>query len=274
MNSTLYNSLSKYEKIVFDLTALTQGTYWTKTYDFGTATAYYSDPITDFYWTLVTQITADESSINDLLIRVDSFFKDLGKEYSFYVYPADRTAGLEDLLRQRNLKVNFEDNWMFYSRRTIDPPQVNPEIHLKEVATEADIEVYTQVYTKAYQTDPNDVYFNFDKGSVYQDLYRKTWNQPEIIKKVKRYIAYYQNQPGAIGALYFGNGIGYLSELGTDPMFRRKGLATALTKHRVQEALEMNSDHIFLGTETDSTAYKMNLNLDFESKLICRGWGK
>lgn len=270
-----YLGLSKYEKLVFGVSKLTKGIYWTKNHKFSGGIGYYSDPISDNYWTLITQLTVNKKGVDNFTEEVDEFFSKLKKRYGYYVYPSDRKNGIEKLIKEKGFKLAFEDSWMFYQiNEPIDLQIANPRITLKEVKTIHDNEVYIETYTKAYETNRDDVYFNFAGNGIYQEIYRKTWKNKTLCKKMHRFIAFYEGAPVSIGVLYFKDKLGYISEVGTDPRYRKKGLARVISTSCLKVAQIEGCNTVCLATETNSPAFRLYRSLGFTSQVICRGWSK
>lgn len=265
--------LSKYEKKAFAVRQIIKGIYWEKTYRFEDAVGYYSNAVNDYYWTMVTSLTLDENKLDKLIRQTESFFSPLGKQYSFYIFPADRKRGVERWLKQRGFETVFEDSWMFYEGKELTDLD-NNRIRVKEVQNKKDNELYIKLYTTAYGSDPSDVYYGFAEGNIYQNIYRRTWKDRSMRKKMHRFVAFYDEIAGSMGAFYFKDKIGYLSEVGTDPRFRNKGLGTAISLACLRAAEKENCSTICLCTENKSPAFYFYQKLGFVPKIVCKGWAK
>jgi len=271
--SNWINRLNRYEKYVYQLCEITEGVYWTKIKQFNHALGVYSDPINDHYWTLVIGLTVRKDQFNGLVDEVELFFTKLNKKHSYYLYPADQ-RGYNNLLRKRGFRIAIRDNYMFHRGGAFYAPPINPHIQVKKVTNTSENEIYIDTYSRAFETDPNDVYFDYSEGNVYQEIYRKTWLDKKVREKVHRFVAFYDGKPGAIGALYFNNGLGYLSEIGTDPKFRKQGMATAISIACLETANREKCKTIMLITEGNSPAYRLYKKLGFSTKVVCHGWTK
>lgn len=61
-------------------------------------------------------------------------------------------------------------------------------------------------------------------------------------------------EPAAVGRRNDRDGMSYLSAIGTRRAFQGRGLAEAITRALVEEALELGIEHIYLGTYGDNAA--------------------
>ena len=162
---------------------------------------------------------------------------------------------------------------MFLENPQLDNYKQLPSINIsvKEVKTLKDNETYISVYTKAYTSNPVDAYYDFGSEGVYENIYRETWKNPKIRKRVRKFIGFYNDIPACCGALYFQNQIGYLAEVGTDNQYRRKGLAKNVSLACINAALQQGCKSLLLGTEKNSPAEKLYLSLGFQPQTTF--WG-
>ena len=93
--------LSTFEQTAFDVSLITKDIYWKNQRDLSGGTAYYSDSVTDYYWTLVLckSISTKKELVN-LIAESDDLFKALKKKYSFYLYPTNRKIGISVWLQE------------------------------------------------------------------------------------------------------------------------------------------------------------------------------
>lgn len=264
---------SQYEKLAFQTSEIIRGIYWTKNYQFSQALASYSDPVDDYYWTLVTKITATEESMPNLIKEVEDFFQRLGKKFSFYLYPSDQERGVDRWLRSLGYKSVFGDAWMFLEGKFV-PLAKRRGTEIKEVKTKEDNELYIKTYTQAYETNPQDSYYNFGAKGVYQEIYRRTWINQQLRPRMRKFIGFYDHQAASVGALYFKDQLGILMEVGTAPQFRGKGLAVAVSQACLQAAQEEGCQTVTLATEKEQPAFQLYQKLGFVHRITCLGYSK
>ena len=238
------------------------------------AKAFYSDPIDDIYWTLVEQFTIDSKrEIEKLVKEVEPFFKKHKKHFSFYLTPYDRRRNVDKYLKELGYKITAKDNFMFLEKGHLKRRDLSLQsgVTLKEIKTDKDNEIYIDCYTRAYTSNPEDTYFNFGTEGVYEGIYRKTWKGHSLRKKMRKFVGFYKGKPASCGAIYFGNKLGYIAEVGTDNEFRRKGLARAVSLVCINAGIDEGCSVILLGTEKDTPAEKLYQSLGFVSKTVF--WG-
>lgn len=264
---------SQYEKLASQTSEILKGIYWTKSHQFSQALACYSDPVDDYYWTSVTKIAATKESMPNLIREIEEFFQGLGKKFSFYLYPSDQERGVDRWLLSSGYKSVFEDAWMFLEGRFV-PLAKKRGIEIKEVKTKEDNELYIKTYTQAYETNPQDSYYNFGAKGVYQEIYQRTWMNQQLRLRMRKFIGFYDHQAASVGALYFKDQLGVLMEVGTSTPFRRKGLAIAVSQACVQAAQEEGCQVVTLATEKEQPAFQLYQKLGFVHQITCLGYSK
>jgi ribosomal protein S18 acetylase RimI-like enzyme len=265
--------LDRYSTLAIEASGLLEGIYWTKNHHFTGAKAFYSDPIADYYWTLVEQFEiADQKEFITLEQDVRDFFEHLDKEYAFYLTPYDRERDVHNWLTDLKYEVAFRDSFMFLK----DPQELQIETvpdnyTLHEVNTEQENEQYIHAYTFAYTSNPNDAYYDFGAEGVYESIYRETWRNPQLRKKFRKFMVLHDQKPVSCGAIYFRDGLGYLAEVGTGMPYRQKGLARIISAACINAARQEGCSTIVLATEENSIAAKLYGSLGFETKTTF--WG-
>jgi GNAT superfamily N-acetyltransferase len=105
--------------------------------------------------------------------------------------------------------------------------------------------------------------------------------EPELIKqkseyffrpKFKNYIAYIGDQPAGMGSLFFSGNEGYIANDFTFPVFRGKGLQTALIDHRLQVAKEMDIETVYTDVEFGSTSHNNMAKIGFQLVFVNSFW--
>ena len=274
LNPTYGKYLDHYSRLVIQVSETLKDIYWTKNKQFNGAKALYSDAIDDYFWTLVEQIEVDnKSEFLALEKKVGAFFNKIKKQYSFYLTPFDRQRRIHQWLQELGYHKKFEDNFMFLENPQLDnykqPPSAN--ISVTEVKTLKDNETYITVYTKAYTSNPDDAYYDFGSEGVYENIYRESWKNPIMRKKMRKFIGFYKGNPAWCGAIYFQDKLVYIAEVGTDNQFRRKGLAKNVSLACINAGIQQGCKTLLLGTEKNSPAEKLYLSLGFQPKTTF--WG-
>jgi len=62
-------------------------------------------------------------------------------------------------------------------------------------------------------------------------------------------------QPAAAATLYVKDGVGYLADATTSPVFRRRGFQSALLRRRISDAAAAGVDTVFSGAAPLSTSH-------------------
>lgn len=121
----------------------------------------------------------------------------------------------------------------------------NDEGAIELVATRAVLEEYLDAYVAGW-TVPEDVRTQF-KSNIRPWLEQMGWSL---------YLARVNGRPAAAATLYVNDGVGYLADSATDPLFRRRGLQSALLRRRIRDAGLAGVDLVFSGAEPLSSSHR------------------
>ena len=93
-------------------------------------------------------------------------------------------------------------------------------------------------------------------------------------KRLRHYIAYYENEIAGAATLFLGNDSVMLHNLATKANFRKRGVGSALSLYRMRQAQELGFKHCFLDASEDGFhlhhdkgAFKIYSTILFYQKL-------
>jgi ribosomal protein S18 acetylase RimI-like enzyme len=86
------------------------------------------------------------------------------------------------------------------------------------------------------------------------------------------YLARIDGRPAAAATLYVHDGVGYLADSATDPVFRRRGLQQALLLRRMSEAATMGADIVFSGAEPFSSSHRNMERAGLRQQFVRAKW--
>jgi ribosomal protein S18 acetylase RimI-like enzyme len=119
------------------------------------------------------------------------------------------------------------------------------EFAIEQVATTTAMEDYLDAYVAGWEIpEKNRGQF---KNNVRSWLEQAGWSL---------YLARVNARPAAAATLYVHDGVGYLADSSTDPLFRRRGLQAALLRRRMRDAGIPGTNLVFSGAESYSCSHR------------------
>jgi ribosomal protein S18 acetylase RimI-like enzyme len=116
------------------------------------------------------------------------------------------------------------------------PPAALPEgVTIAPVTDEAGIHIWPRLFFSERSQEHLD-----HLSAFYQEFWQIEDNTHTY------FIAYLDGEPVASSLLYIGAGVAGLYWIGTIPKARRRGIATALTRHTLQHAQSLGHDRAIL----------------------------
>jgi hypothetical protein len=144
------------------------------------------------------------------------------------------------------------------------PDNASPEAvphDVERVATPETMEDYLTAYVAGWGIPEKDrAQF---KANVRPWLEQTGWSL---------YLARIDGRPAAAATLYVHDGVGYLADSATDPVFRRRGLQYALLRRRMSEAAAMGADIVFSGAEPFSSSHRNMERAGLRQQFVRAKW--
>jgi hypothetical protein len=151
------------------------------------------------------------------LHEIDSFFRDAGTRYAIGVSPA--ASGLVARLEARGFEPGYA--WMKFRRGVVEPPPpVETELRVEEIGAE-DGPAFGSVVARGYGLP---------------DAAAEWLGSAAGAPGFRLFLAWEGDEPAGAGALFVGDGIGWLGLAATVPKHRRKGAQGALLAARFRAA--------------------------------------
>ncbi|RQW22354.1 GNAT family N-acetyltransferase [Bacillus sp. C1-1] len=185
----------------------------------------------------------------DQLDKIVHFYKQKKIPIRFELTPAHTSS---DLLTSLNEAGFFHNGF----HTTLYAPLVNTiETHnelTEELITvrtlrKDEFDTYAKIYTKGFQMPASLTAGIAQNNKILHHL--KNWDF---------YIASYQNEPAGIGVLFTKDGVATLAAAATFPHLRKKGIHSALIKHRIYQAQRQRCQFI-VGQATFGSSSQNNM---------------
>lgn len=188
------------------------------------------------------------------LDEIDAFFRAGGTQYAIGVSPL-APPGLARRLAERGFEPGYA--WMKFRRDIEPPPDVEATLRVKEIGAE-DGAAFGAIVTRGFGLPEF-------AGEWFGALAKRP--------RFHLFLAYDGDEPAGAGALFVGEGVGWLGVAATLPEHRRKGAQGALLGARIRRARELGL--AALATETGehtadrpSGSYRNILRLGFEEQYL------
>jgi GNAT superfamily N-acetyltransferase len=187
------------------------------------------------------------------LDEIDAFFRAGGTRYAIGVSPL-APPDLAPRLAERGFQTGYA--WMKF-RRGVEPPEVETRLRVEQVGPDR---------AGAFGTI---VARGFDLPDFAGEWFAAVAERPQF----RLFLAYDGDEPAGAGALFVGDGVGWLGAAATLPEHRRKGAQGAILAARIRVARELGLRA--LATETGertadrpSGSYRNILRLGFEEQYL------
>jgi ribosomal protein S18 acetylase RimI-like enzyme len=86
------------------------------------------------------------------------------------------------------------------------------------------------------------------------------------------YVGRLNGQPAAAATLYLKDGVGYLADATTSPVFRRRGFQSALLERRISDAAAAGVDTVFSGAAPFSTSHRNMERIGMRVQFVRSLW--
>jgi GNAT superfamily N-acetyltransferase len=207
--------------------------------------------------TMINRVTAlglREPATDAALDEIDAFFDDAGTRYAIGIGPFAPTD-LAGRLEARGFEPGYA--WMKF-RRSVDPlPEPGTALRVEELGGERGA-AFGSVVSRGY-----------GMPGFFGDWFGAAAGHPRF----RLFLAFDGDEPAGAGALFVGDGIGWLGLAATLPEHRRKGAQSAILAARIRAAGEAGLAE--LATETGkrlpdrpSNSYRNLVRSGFEEQYV------
>ncbi|MCQ4085463.1 GNAT family N-acetyltransferase [Saccharibacillus sp. JS10] len=206
---------------------------------FVNATAFY---IQSMPWALFNSVKGISENEIDRLEEMIEFYQTKERKFQVEVDPINATPSL---LRELSEKGLFQESFqsVLYGLPSQQNFDFSPEITIKEIKDAAHFEDFAGIHCVASGIDL--VHKHHFVNNNIGLLHRKGW---------RLFLAYWNEQPAAVGVMYNNEKIASFTLAATAPEFRKKGLQTALLKWRMNEAYRAGCELIVAQASSGSSS--------------------
>jgi GNAT superfamily N-acetyltransferase len=202
----------------------------------------------------VTGVGLREPTTDADLDEIDAFFRDGGIRYAIGLGPF-APPDLRGRLEARGFEAGYA--WMKFRRGVESPPPVETALRVEEIGAEHG-PAFGSVVARGYGMP---------------DFAAEWFGSAAGLASFRLYLAWEGDEPAGAGALFVGDGVGWLGLAATVPEHRRKGAQGAILAARLRVARESGLRE--LATETGerlpdrpSNSYRNLLRTGFEEQYV------
>ena len=174
---------------------------------------------------------------SDLIKSAANFFDKHNVSWGWFITPGSN----ENDLLQQGLSLLEEAPAMYFDLSNPLPDIKSDLIRIHEVDSNDDLKEWIQPINEGFEATEG------------EDSYRKL--NVDVLKrgsgKLRHFVAYYQNNLAASGTLFLSDDSVMLHNLATKTAYTKRGIATALTYHMMQQAKQLGFKHCFLDSSED-----------------------
>jgi ribosomal protein S18 acetylase RimI-like enzyme len=180
------------------------------------------------------EFTPEEAA--ERIVQVNEMVKSWAFPPTWFIDPDSTPANLIDILKANGWENFFSRTGMALEMKAPIPEAPLPQgVTIAPVTDETGLHIWPRLFFSERSQEHKDHLSAFYRG------FR------QIEDKASTYfIAYLEGEPVASSLLYLGAGVAGLYWIGTLPKARRRGIATALTRHTLQHAQSLGCDRAIL----------------------------
>lgn len=235
--------------------------------DLNFATIGYSKTDSSPFWNLAL---VDKVLNQNEILQIEDSLREHKRNPTIYFENKNELGQLENILKTKDYKKNFEDSWQFWvSRKKVDKKYFNS---VKKVIDKAGLKRFLETFNRCYQK--NDLQNPYGELGDYLKVAEKVWHKHHQNKRVEYFMVFKNNQPVAVSALTNYGGIGYISNVSSLRQVRGEGFGKAATLFCVQESIRHgNKDHC-LATEEGAYPNEFYKRIGFATRFTAIGYTK
>jgi ribosomal protein S18 acetylase RimI-like enzyme len=182
------------------------------------------------------QIT--EKDVHAKIDAVENFFKQRNIGWSWIINSTARPVTLPHYLRQHNLSFLDEFPSLYFDLDTPFALQEDARFTISEALANDELREWIKPVGASFGSS--------DGGEGFRQLSARQPHGPGT--PFHHFMVHQQGEIVACGTLYTGSESAMIHNLATMPGHRKKGLATLLTLHAMQEAKKIGYKHCFLNS--------------------------
>ncbi|MDR9854199.1 N-acetyltransferase [Paenibacillus sp. VCA1] len=206
---------------------------------FGSAVSFYVKTMPWGLFNSVKGLSGDDAGRVEDIIR---FYKERNRAFLLDIDPVDTDPKLFRHLAENGL---FQQGFhsVLYGMPDPQKPELPSGITIRQVDNEADFDAYAGIHCVGSGMDIAHKH-HFAENNIGL-LNRPGWTL---------YLAYWQDQPAAVGVMHVSDGIASFTLAATHPEFRNKGLQSSLLKWRMHEAYQAGCELVAAQAAFGSTS--------------------
>lgn len=242
---------------------LQKGMYFSEKDTFNSFKIFKGNVIEDF--SLNYACVMDNHIPQNLISEIETAFNKLNRTPCIYLTGEQQSESNLELLKKQSYEEALVESWMVFNNDfsfEINYPVVR-------VTDAKGFEDFKTVFVKAYggEKTPEQPY-------VPETYIQCLDNSFKNFSNFYHFVIYENELPISIATLCYKDGIGGIYSVGTDPIYRGKGLGSAITCACIRKWKELGGNLLLLQTETGSKAELLYSKLGFNKIFVGKGFVK
>jgi hypothetical protein len=203
----------------------------------------------------------------NLISEIETAFEKLNRTPCIYLAGEQLSEENIKLLQKQSYEEAMIDSWMVFNN------DLSFEINypVVRITNSKGFEDFKTVYVKAYggEKTPEQPY-----GELPETYIQCLDNSFKNFENFYHFVIYDNGLPISIATLCYKDGIGGIYSVGTDPIYRGKGLGSAITRACIRQWKKLGGNLLLLQAETGSKAELLYSKLGFDKVFVGKGFAK
>lgn len=197
----------------------------------------YTHRSSNIWYNSAYDVEIEASEVDELIKTVETYMSSRNRTPCIYVSPATKPSNLGTLLLERGYEKAEAEAWTICDLSQPPQPYTRPaEITIRDVQTDADFEIFADIYRRTLSSPEVD--------SQLQACYGSFKYKPPMVD-VQYFVASYDGEPAGILSSAILGQYNDLHSAGTLKKFRGKGIMRALAHHTTSLASQKGVKYSF-----------------------------
>lgn len=244
---------------------LQKGMFFSEKDTFNSFEIFKSNVIEDFFWNYAC---VESNSISqDLIAGIETVFEKLNRTPCIYLVGEQLSEKNLELLQKQSYEETMVESWMVFNN------DLSFEINypVVRITDKKGFEDFKTVFVKAYGGEKTPEQPYGELPDTYIQCLENSFNH---FDNFYHFVIYDNDLPISIATLCYKDGIGGIYSVGTDPMYRGKGLGSTITRACIRKWKELGGNLLMLQTETGSKVELLYSKLGFNKVFVGKGFVK
>lgn len=196
------------------------------------------------------------------LSQIEQKMRELKRHPAIYFENRTDLQPLKVLLTKKRYVRDYEDAWMFHGGEGIIQNRFD---QIKEVLNEEDLQNFLATFNACYRAD--DPQNPYGEVKSWLPIIREAWYRHHRSGNSRYFMALKGGKPVAVAGLKSGQGIGYISDVGSLPEVRGEGFGKLVTLYSVYVSLQHGNKLHSLATEDGTYPHEFYERIGFKTKF-------